>query len=126
MKERNLKKLNRLLYLLNMLDGEGINVRREARELEVTERTIQRDLIDIEAGGFPLFKAAPGVYKFIEGFSLKKMNLTEQEASLLLVMQDIIAPLGVNFQLYRSKASSCTPPYQIGLTICITYLQGKL
>ncbi len=98
MKERNLKKLNRLLYLLNMLDGEGINVRREARELEVTERTIQRDLIDIEAGGFPLFKAAPGVYKFIEGFSLKKMNLTEQEASLLLVMQDIIAPLGANFQ----------------------------
>ena len=47
MKERNLKKLNRLLYLLNMLDGEGINVQREARELEVTDRTIQRDLIDI-------------------------------------------------------------------------------
>ena len=98
MQSKNLKKLNRLLYLLNMLDREGINVRREARELEVTERTIQRDLIDIEAGGFPLFKAAPGIYKFIEGFSLKKMNLTEQEASLLLVMQDIIAPLGANFQ----------------------------
>ncbi|OUO57278.1 HTH domain-containing protein [Candidatus Avelusimicrobium gallicola] len=72
MKERNLKKLNRLLYLLNRLDGEGINIRREARELEVTERTIQRDLIDIETGGFPLFKAATGVYKFIEGFFLKK------------------------------------------------------
>lgn len=26
------------------------------------------------------------------------MNLTGQEASLLLVMQDIIAPLGANFQ----------------------------
>lgn len=98
MQSKNIKKLNRLLYLLNMLDEDGINVRREARELDVTERTIQRDLIDIEAGGFPLFKAAPGVYKFIEGFSLKKMNLTEQEASLLLVMQDIIAPLGANFQ----------------------------
>ena len=98
MQAKNLKKLNRLLYLLNMLDGEGINVRREARELEVTERTIQRDLIDIETGGFPLFKAAPGVYKFIEGFSLKKMNLTKAEASLLLVMQDVIAPLGKSFQ----------------------------
>ncbi len=62
MQAKNFKKLNRLLYLLNMLDGEGINVRWEASELEVTERTIQRDLMDIEAGGFPLFKAAPGIY----------------------------------------------------------------
>lgn len=43
-------------------------------------------------------KRLPAYIKFIEGFSLKKMNLTEQEAFLLLVMQDIIAPLGANFQ----------------------------
>lgn len=103
MQYKNLKKLNRLLYLLNMLDGEGINVWREARELDVTERTIQRDINDIDAGGFPVYKAAPGVYKFIEGFSLKKMNLTEAEASLLLVMQDVITPLGKPFQ--KSLAS---------------------
>lgn len=98
MQPKNLKKLNRLLYLLNILDSGEIQVQREARELDVTERTIQRDINDIDAGGFPIYKAAPGVYKFIEGFSLKKMNLTEAEASLLLVMQDVISPLGKPFQ----------------------------
>ena len=98
MQSKNLKKLNRLLYLLNILDSGEIQVQREARELDVTERTIQRNINDIDAGGFPIYKAAPGVYKFIEGFSLKKMNLTEAEASLLLVMQDVISPLGKPFQ----------------------------
>ena len=98
MQPKNFKKLNRLLYLLNILDSGEIQVQREARELDVTERTIQRDINDIDAGGFPIYKAAPGVYKFIEGFSLKKMNLTEAEASLLLVMQEMISPLGKPFQ----------------------------
>ncbi|MBR3632756.1 MAG: WYL domain-containing protein [Elusimicrobiaceae bacterium] len=98
MRSKNIKKLNRLLYLLNRLDGTGVRVQKEARELEVTERTIQRDLRDIELGGFPIYKAAPGVYKFIEGFSLKKIDLTDKEASLLLMMQELIAPFGKRFQ----------------------------
>ena len=67
MQLKNLKKLNRLLCLLNILDSGEIQVQREARERDVTERTIQRDINDIDAGGFPIYKAAPGVYKFIEG-----------------------------------------------------------
>lgn len=63
--DKNLKKLNRLLYLLNILDGGEIRVPREARDLNVTERTIQRDINDIDAGEFPVYKAALGVYKFI-------------------------------------------------------------
>ncbi len=98
MNSSNIKKLNRLLYLLNRLDGAGVRVQKEAREMDVTERTIQRDLRDIEMGGFPIYKAAPGVYKFIEGFSLKKMDLTDKEASLLLMMQELIAPFGKRFQ----------------------------
>lgn len=98
MQPKNLKKLNRLLYLLNILDDGEIRVLREARELDVTERTIQRDINDIDVGDFPVYNAASGVYKFIEGFSLKKMNLTQVSASLLLVMQDVISPLGKPFQ----------------------------
>lgn len=55
MQVKNLKKLNRLLYLLNILDSGEIQVPREARELDVTERTIQRDINDIDAGGSPLW-----------------------------------------------------------------------
>ncbi len=60
MQPKNLKKLNRLLYLLNILDSGKIQVQREARELDVTERTIQRDINDIDAGGFPIIKRPQG------------------------------------------------------------------
>lgn len=63
--DKNLKKLNRLLYLLNILDSGEIRVPREARDLNVTERTIQRDINDIDSGEFPVYKTALGVYKFI-------------------------------------------------------------
>ena len=86
MHSKNIKKLNRLLYLLNQLDGGEVHVLREAREMDVTERTIQRDLRDIELGGFPLYKSAPGVYKFVEGFSLKKMNLTDEEGVVIALV----------------------------------------
>ena len=54
MNSSNIKKLNRLLYLLNRLGGTGVRVQKEARELDVTERSIQRDLRDIERGDFHL------------------------------------------------------------------------
>ena len=60
MQSKNIKKLNRLLYLLNQLDGGELRVLCEAKEMDDTERTIQRDLKDIEMGGSPLYKAGPG------------------------------------------------------------------
>ena len=132
MQSKNIKKLNRLLYLLNQLDGGEVHVLREAREMDVTERTIQRDLRDIELGGFPLYKAAPGVYKFVEGFSLKKMNLTDEEASLLLVLKDIVEPLGRPFQkpfeLLRQKVlrSLEESPFYIKMPKGSQYQESKI
>lgn len=60
MQSKNIKKLNRLLYLLNQLDGGEVRVLCKAKEMDDTERTIQRDLKDIEMGGSPLYKAGPG------------------------------------------------------------------
>ena len=60
MQSKNIKKLNRLLYLLNQLDGGEVRVLCEAKEMDDTERTIQRDLKDIEMGRSPLYKAGPG------------------------------------------------------------------
>ena len=60
MQSKNIKKLNRMLYLLNQLDGGELRVLCEAKEMDDTERTIQRDLKDIEMGGSPLYKAGPG------------------------------------------------------------------
>lgn len=132
MQSKNIKKLNRLLYLLNQLDGGEVRVLREAKEMDITERTIQRDLRDIELGGFPLYKAAPGVYKFVEGFSLKKMNLTDEEASLLLVLKDIVEPLGKPFQkpfeLLRQKVlrSPEESPFYIKMPKGSQYQKSKI
>ena len=60
MQSKNIKKINSLLYLLNQLDGGEVRVLCEAKEMDDTERTIQRDLKDIEMGGSPLYKAGPG------------------------------------------------------------------
>lgn len=72
MQSKNIKKLNRLLYLLNQLDGGEVRVSREAQKMYVTERTIQRDLRDIERGGFPFIKRPRVCTNLWRGFHLKK------------------------------------------------------
>ena len=77
------KKIFRLLYILNKLDaGQAINTLKLAKEFNVTQRTIQRDLELLEMVGFPLSLEREG-YKFLEGFSLGKIVINEEEKRLL-------------------------------------------
>lgn len=90
-------KLTRLLYELNALDKGAIRLTDMAAETGVAVRTIQRDMNDIQEANFPLWNPEPGVYAFIEGFSLERMQLSSAEASILVVMSDIASSLGGNF-----------------------------
>lgn len=90
-------KLTRLLYELNALDKGQIRLKDMAAETGVAVRTIQRDMNDIQEADFPLWNPDPGVYAFIEGFSLERMKLSSAEASILVVMSDIASSLGGNF-----------------------------
>lgn len=90
-------KLTRLLYELNSLDKGPIRLKDMAAETSVSVRTLQRDMNDIEDADFPISNPAPGVYAFVEGFSLEKMKLSGAEASILVLMSDLASSLGDKF-----------------------------
>ena len=85
MKNKNYdKKIFRLVSILNKLNGGG-KVRSSvlAEEFNVSIRSVQRDLDLLNLTGFPLDTPEKGVYSFMQGFSLRKLMLTNEEASLL-------------------------------------------
>ena len=90
-------KLTRVLYELNALDKGQIHVKDMAQETGVSVRTIERDMNDIEDANFSLWNPEPGVWAFIEGVSLEKMQLTSIEASILVLMSDVAGSLGGDF-----------------------------
>lgn len=62
----------RLFYILNKLDTGTVKTSELAREFNVTQRTVQRDLELLSAAGFPL-TYEEGKYTFIDGFSLNRL-----------------------------------------------------
>ena len=93
------KKIFRLFYILNRLDtGKGVTTRELSEEFDVTYRTVQRDLQLLNITGFPIVSSEKGHHSFLEGFSLKKMLLTKEEATLLTFLNEITKSLGENFE----------------------------
>lgn len=93
------KAIERLIIILSMLDkGQSISSKETAEKLDVTQRTIQRDIKILKNAGYPVEDLENGKYKFIEGFSLKKFSLTEEQASLLSFMFEIASGLGETFE----------------------------
>jgi len=92
------KKLCRLVRILNMLETEGkVLPRQLAGEFNVSMRTAQRDLELLSMAEFPVVAMAKGSYSFMPGFSLKKLPLTEQEASLLAFLCEVSNTMGTDF-----------------------------
>lgn len=98
MQGETLNKVTRLMYLLNELDNGEIFVSAIAEELDVTIRTVQRDLRILEDAGFPFANTKKGAYCFVEGFSLQRMRVTAKEAAMLALMGDIAHSLGGSFE----------------------------
>ena len=68
--DKKLRQITRLMFMLSILDrGKVLKVRDVAKVLEVTPRTVQRDLETLLAAGYPVdFADQPGNYKFPDGF----------------------------------------------------------
>ena len=100
MKNKNYdKKIFRLISILNKLDrSKTISSSDLAKEFNVSIRSIQRDIELLSMSGFPLLPLEKGRYKFMDGFSLKKMQVTREEASLLSLLHEISSSLGDNFE----------------------------
>jgi predicted DNA-binding transcriptional regulator YafY len=104
------KKFFRLLSTLNKLDrGEKVTTQFLAKKFDVHPRTIQRDIGLLKDTGFLITSSEEGTYSFEKGFSLRKIQLTGEEASLLSFMYEIAQSLGQNFEgTFRNILSKVT------------------
>lgn len=98
MQKKNLSKIQRILKILKELDRGSIDVIEIARDLDISKRSIQRDLLEISIVGFPIIKISPGSYAFMEGFSLKYLKATDMEAAIMVSMAEIARKLGGDFE----------------------------
>lgn len=93
------KAIERLITMLSILDkGKSISSREIAETLDVTQRTVQRDLKVLHDAGYPIQDLDNGRYQFVEGFSLRKVALSEEQASLMSFMFEIASSLGKTFE----------------------------
>jgi predicted DNA-binding transcriptional regulator YafY len=106
------RRIHRFIGMLNLAgQGDGIRVSECARRYNVSLRTVQRDIEMLVIADFPLVAKARGVYAFVEGFSLKKLQLTSEEASLLAVFGDISRSLGKQYTTsFRGIMAKLTHP----------------
>ncbi|GLX02041.1 YafY family protein [Microtetraspora sp. NBRC 16547] len=79
---------SRLLSILLLLQSRGrLTARQLADELEVSVRTIYRDVESLHTAGIPLYGDAghQGGYRLLDGFRTKLTGLTAQEAEALFL-----------------------------------------
>ena len=107
---------DRLLSLLMLLQTRGqMSAQELAEELEVSERTIYRDIVALSASGVPVYasRGPGGGVKLIEEYRTSLTGLTPEEARALFMMS-IPAPLmqlgmGEKFKGALLKLSASLP-----------------
>ena len=93
------KKIFRLWTILNKLDTGGVvYTSKLAKEFNVSIRSVQRDVELLNMVGFPVVSCGKGCYGFVEGFSLKRIMISEEDASLLSFLYEIAKSLGGKFE----------------------------
>src|SRR3990172_7258045 len=93
------KKFFRILTTVRKLaEGENVSSRDLADEFNVSIRTVQRDIELLNMAGFLVVSPEKGYHTFEEGYSLRKMKLSVEEASLLSFFYEIARSLGENFE----------------------------
>jgi len=106
-------KITRILYILNRLDKGEINLQKTARDMGISLRSVQRYIKTIQAANFPVYDQRPGVWRFVEGFNLAKMQISTQEAGVLAFFSDVANSMGKDFsKIYKNLCRRITAPSQ--------------
>lgn len=107
---------DRLLSLLMLLQARGrMTAVSLANELEVSERTIYRDINALSAAGVPIYgePGRDGGYRLLDSYRTSLTGLNEGEVRALFMMQipDALAQLGVGQELKAAmlKLSAALP-----------------
>jgi predicted DNA-binding transcriptional regulator YafY len=93
-------KFDSLMMILNKLDsGEKVTVDSLEEDLGVSQRTVFRYLTTIQAAGFPiLFDREKGGYGFMEGYTLKRPNLSPEETLALSISKRMVRGMGTGWE----------------------------
>jgi predicted DNA-binding transcriptional regulator YafY len=84
-------RLQQVVHLLYR-DPRGLTTREVARHCRVTERTIQRDLKDLEAAGIPVWgDETDGRHGILDGYYLPPIHFNLLEASVLYLAARLLA-----------------------------------
>lgn len=110
---------DRLLSLLMLLQTRGrMSASQLARELEVCERTIYRDIVALSTAGVPVYaEAGPdGGYQLLDSYRTTLTGLSESEARALFMlnMPGPLAKLGLSQDLKAAmlKLTAALPEYR--------------
>ncbi|QTH42428.1 WYL domain-containing protein [Cohnella sp. LGH] len=92
---------DRLLSLLSLLQARGrMTSKQLADELEISERTVHRDMEALAAAGIPVYaeRGAAGGWQLSEGYRnrITGMTIGEIRSLLLLHSSSVVADLGLN------------------------------
>lgn len=94
------KKLFRLIRILNLIqESKSVNTSDLSAEFNISRRTAQRDIVRLGAAGFPIVEdeVKKGVYSFCPGYSLKGLQVSDAEVSLLVSLCDMAGQMGGEF-----------------------------
>lgn len=110
---------DRLLAILLLLQARGrMNARQLASELEVSERTIYRDITALSSAGVPVYREAGygGGFSLVESYRTQLTGLSEAEARALFMLSipTSLADLGLLQELKSAllKLSAALPETQ--------------
>lgn len=107
-------KLNRWMKLINILHSRnGMSMQDLQDEFEVGERTIRRDISDLNQAGYPI-ECKAGIYTINQKFTLRTLYLGDSEAVALLQTIDAFNQKGFPFSpalgAVREKIVNCLSP----------------
>jgi len=81
-----MRRADRLFQIIQLLRKDRVVTAREiADKLEVSERTIYRDMQDLSLSGVPISSEAGSGYRLLPGFHLPPLMFNEEELSALLI-----------------------------------------
>lgn len=81
-----MRRADRLFQLIQLLrSGRVVTAGEMAKELEVSERTVYRDIVDLRSSGVPIEGEAGVGYALPRGFDLPPLMFTEEELETLVL-----------------------------------------
>jgi predicted DNA-binding transcriptional regulator YafY len=121
-KKRRIMRADRLISLLMLLQSRGrMKAQELARELEVSERTVYRDIDALSAAGVPIYGECgrEGGFALLDSYQTRLTGMTDEELRSLFMLSipEPLNDLGISLELKKAllKLSAALPDARRGV-----------